>query len=205
MLARMSPMVRHAIEPLPGFRSREVALFIAQMDDQNRRLSADTRGLAADALAWQPAPGMNTIGMLLAHIAIVEAFWTRLVLEDRTMPIDPHDVLGIGIDGDGMPIKPDGRPSAALAGRDLAFFDDLLARARAHIKQVAAGLEDRDLEREITREHPNPDTREPRSGGVVTVRWMLYHVLEHEASHYGQILLLRHMLSASAAGEPAGA
>ena len=203
MLARMSPMVRHAIEPLPGFRSREVALFIAQMDDQSRRLTADTRGLEADALAWQPAPGMNTIGMLLAHIAIVEVFWTRLVLENRPMPFEAHDVLGIGLDDDGMPIKPDARPPAVLAGRDLAFFDDLLARARAHIKQVAAGLEDRDLEREITREHPSPETREARSGRVVTVRWMLYHVLEHEAGHYGQILLLRHLRQALAGSDRA--
>jgi hypothetical protein len=26
----------------------------------------------------------------------------------------------------------------------------------------------------------------------VSRRWILYHLLEHQAGHYGQILLLRH-------------
>src|SRR6266705_1799597 len=49
----------------------------------------------------------NSIGMLLAHIAIVEVFWTRLALEDRPMPFEVHDVLGMGLDDDGMPLKAD--------------------------------------------------------------------------------------------------
>jgi uncharacterized damage-inducible protein DinB len=204
MLAGMSTPVRHSIEPLPGFRSREVALFLAQMDDQSRRLAVDTRGLEAEGLGWQPAPGMNSIGMLLAHIAVVEVFWTRLVLENQPMPFESHDVLGIGLDDDGLPLKPDARPPAGLAGRELGFFDDLLGRARAHTKRVAATVDDQDLEREIAREHPNPETGEARSGRVVTLRWTLYHVLEHEAGHYGQVLLLRHLLRA-AGRERAGA
>ena len=35
-----------------------------------RALIADTRGLTPEALGWQPAPGMNTIGMLLAHCLV---------------------------------------------------------------------------------------------------------------------------------------
>ena len=196
MLPGMAAPTRHSIEPLPGFRSREVALFIAQLDDQSRRLTADTRGLEVEALTWQAAPGMNTIGMLLAHIAIVEVFWARLVLEDRPMPFEIHDVLGIGLDDDGMPLRHDAHPPAGLAGRELGFFDDLLARARAHTRQIGAALDDAYLEREIVREHPNPETREARSGRVVTPRWTLYHLLEHEAGHYGQILLLSHLLRA---------
>jgi uncharacterized damage-inducible protein DinB len=194
MLRDMSAAVRNSIEPPPGFRSQEIGLYLAQLDDQSRRLTADTRGLEVGALAWQPALGMNTIGMLLAHIAIVEVFWTRLALEDRPMPFEMHDVLGIGLDDDGMPLKADARPPAGLAGRELGFFDDLLARARAHTRRIAAPLDDAYLEREIVREHPNPETREARSGRVVTPRWTLYHLLEHEAGHYGQILLLRHQI-----------
>jgi len=197
MLPRMNDTSRHSLEPLPGFRSPEVGLFLAQMEDQSRRMTADARGLDAGALAWQCAPGMNTIGMLLAHIAIVEAFWTRLVLEDRPMPFELHDLLGIGTDDDGMPLPPAGRPPASLAGRELAFFDDLLARARAHTLGNAATLEDSGLAREIVREHPNPETREARSGRTVTPRWTLYHLLEHEAGHYGQVLLLRHQWRAT--------
>jgi len=71
-------------------------------------------------------------------------------------------------------------------------------RARAHTKRIAAPLGDADLEREIVREHPNPERREARAGRVITPRWTLYHMLEHEAGHYGQILLLRHQHRANA-------
>jgi uncharacterized damage-inducible protein DinB len=201
----MMEPTRHDLVPPAGFRSSEVALFVAQMDDQSRRMSLDTRGLTAGDLAWQPAPGMNTIGMLLAHIAVVEVFWTRLVLEDRTMPFEFHDVLGIGRDDDGMPLPPDGRPPAALAGRELAFFDDLLARARAHTRRIAAGLGDAELSREILRGPPRSATGEARPNRIITPRWTLYHMLEHEAGHYGQILLMRHQLRVRAAGGPGAA
>ena len=99
----MTQPIRHTIEPHSGFRSREVGLFVAQMDDQSRRMTADTRGLTAEQLAWQSALGMNTIGMLLAHIAVVEVFWTRLVLEDQPMPFETHARPSLGRPG-GLPV-----------------------------------------------------------------------------------------------------
>jgi hypothetical protein len=70
----MTTIVRKVLEMPAGFRSKEAASCFAQLDDQSARLTEDTRQLTPEAIAWQPAPGMNTIGMLLAHIAIVEAF-----------------------------------------------------------------------------------------------------------------------------------
>ncbi|MBI5708726.1 MAG: DUF664 domain-containing protein [Candidatus Eisenbacteria bacterium] len=190
----MSSQKVYDVPPPPDFRSHTVALFLAQMDDQSRRLAEDTRGMSADELAWQSLPGMNSIGMLLAHIAVVEVSWTRLVLEDRPMPVDVSDVLGVGREATGMPLAPDAGPPASLAGKDLAFFDDLLAKARAHLARIASALADRDLERAVVR--PRPGGGE----GTVTVRWTLYHLLEHLAGHYGQVLLLRHQYRATHAG-----
>lgn len=183
----MTPPTRYAIEPPPGFLSREAALFVAQLDDLNRRLIEDTRGLTAEALAWQPGPGQNTMGMLLAHVAFYEVFWDRLVLEGRPLPFEVRDVLGMDRADVGTPLPADGRPPAGLAGREIAFFHDLLGRARAHTYEVARRLGDADLEREIVRQ------RSDGSQSVFTPRWALYHMLEHQAGHYGQVLLLRHL------------
>ena len=184
----MAQPTRLSLLELPnGYQSNEVSSFIAQLDDQTRRLTEDTRGLTREALAWQPAPGMNTIGMLLAHIAIVEVYWTGLVLEGLERDqIRYHELIGIGSDDDGMPQPPAGKPPAVLAGRDLAYFDDLIARGRAQLKQVAAGLSDSDLVRTVHRVSMSGQPRE------LELRWTLYHLLEHFAGHYGQILLLKH-------------
>ena len=178
---------RYAIEPPAGFRSREAALFVAQLDDQSRRLTEDTRALTAAALEWQPAPGQNTIGVLLAHTAYWEVFWTRMVLEDRPLPFEVRDVLGIDRGDIGTPLPADGRPPAGLAGKDIAYFHDLLTRARAHTCEIARDLADADLEREVTRQRPDG------SKNTITVRWALYHMLEHLAGHYGQVNLLAHL------------
>jgi uncharacterized damage-inducible protein DinB len=188
---------RHAIEPGTGFRSREAALFVAQLDDQSRRLIEDTRALGPAALEWQPAAGQNTIGMLLAHVACWEVFWTRMVLEDRRMPFEVRDVLGIDRGDIGTPLPADGRPPAGLAGRDVAYFHDLLGRARAHTCAVARTLTDADLEREVDRQRPDGTLN------TITVRWALYHLLEHLAAHYGQVNLMKHLQRAGTGGAPA--
>jgi uncharacterized damage-inducible protein DinB len=188
---------RYAIEPPAGFRSREAALFVAQLDDQNRRLTEDTRALTPAALEWQPAAGQNSIGMLLAHIAYWEVFWTRMVLEDRPMPVEVRDVLGIASGDVGTPLPADGRTPAGLAGKDIAYFDDLLARARAHTYEVARALTDAELEREVARQRPD-GTR-----NSMTVRWALYHMLEHLAAHYGQVNLMKHLERTGVGGTPA--
>ncbi len=141
-----------------------------------------------------PAPGLNTIGMLLAHIAIAEVYWTQ-VGPLGMATFESESVIGIGGDDDGMPLAAGGSPAAPLMGRELAYFDDLLARARAHTKHALAGLTDADLEREISRPGPGGTVK-----GVVNLRWILYHMVEHEAGHYGQINLLRHQHRISAGG-----
>jgi uncharacterized damage-inducible protein DinB len=184
----MPTLEREVLVMPPGFRSREACSFIAQLDDQNARLIADTRHLDPAALQWQPASGMNTIGMLLAHIAIVEVFWTRVGALGITSleAYRTEGVLGVGMDHDSMPLPEGAAPPAALRGKDLAYFDGLLARARAYSREAVAQLADEDLERQIVR---------TRRDGVIhetTVRWVLYHMVEHEAGHYGQINLLAH-------------
>jgi hypothetical protein len=183
---------RYAIEPVAGFRSREAALFVAQLDDQSRRLTEDTGALTPAELEWQPAPGQNTIGMLLAHAAYWEVFWTRMALEGRPLPFEVRDVLGIDRADIGTPLPPDGRPPAGLAGRDAAYYHDLLARARAHTREIARGLTDADLERELARQRPDG------TQNSIMVRWALYHMLEHLAGHHGQVNLMRHLQRAGA-------
>jgi uncharacterized damage-inducible protein DinB len=192
----MTSPTRYAIEPGTGFRSREAALFVAQLDDQSRRMNDDTRALAPAALEWQPAPGQNSIGMLLAHTAYWEVFWTRMVLEERPMPFEVRDVLGVDRGDIGTPLSPDGHPPAGLSGRDIAYFHDLLARARAHTLEVARSLTDTDLEREVTRHRPDGDQN------VIMVRWAFYHMLEHLAAHYGQVNLMKHLQRAGTGGQP---
>jgi uncharacterized damage-inducible protein DinB len=193
----MPTFEQRILTPLAGNRSPLVGLFLWQMDDQSRRLTEDTRGATVEELAWQPAPGMNTIGQLLAHIAVVELRWlNRAVLGPERA--DEGDI-GITRPEVGIPLGEDGTPPAALRGRDLAFFDGVRAKARARTKQLLANLTDADLER--TYRFMATWAADTEFEGNVS--WTLYHVLEHEAGHYGQINLLRHQYRVRAGVTPA--
>ena len=172
------------LAPPTGYACSHVATCIAGIDELRGRILDATRDLSPAQLQWQSAPGMNSIGMLLAHIAVAETHLAQVgLLAER----DGHvqDVIGITVEEEGLPLAPGAPASPALAGRDFAFYADLLARSGAHSRKVAAGLTDAQLDVDIERP-PRPDgTRR-----IFTRRWALFHMLEHTAGHMGQIQLL---------------
>ena len=186
----MSEVVQSLLRPAEGFRSREAASFFAQLEDQARILHESVQGMSAQELEWQPERGMNTVGMLLAHNAVVDVFWTQLAIlgiaETDSLP-----ALGISMDDDGMPLPADAEGPANLKGKPLAFYEDLLVRGRAYVREAWAKVSDADMDRQTTRERPDGSKR------VLTVRWAMYHILEHYAGHRGQVQLLRHLYRAT--------
>jgi uncharacterized damage-inducible protein DinB len=170
----------------PRCRSKEVALQLGALNDMLRRLhEEDLAGITRDEIGWQPAPGCNTIGMLLAHLAIVEAFWTQVGV-DRVDSYDIHGILGIGMDDDGIPMPAGGAPPRNLKGKSLAWYRDLIDRARKYVIKRWSPLSDADMTKPVNR------TRRDGSKAMTDPRWILYHMVEHFSGHQGQILLIRH-------------
>jgi len=182
----VSPSVDRSFVKLPArYRSGEAASFLAQLDELSASMLDDMKSCTPAELAWQPKRGMNTIGMLLAHNAIVEGFWTMIATEsyDRKKL---EKVLGIGEDDDGMPLPANAGSATTLRARNFAFYRRLHDRARRFVTRTARTLSRSDMDRVVKRRRPDGTRRE------MNVRWIFYHVLEHQAGHYGQMLLLRH-------------
>ena len=164
-----------------------VTLFAAQLDDQLRRLKEAVADLDKSHLEWQPQPGFNTVGMLLTHIAVAEVYWINVA--PAGIPLEPDGdklilkTIGIRMDDDGLPLKPDSRHPATLSGKSLADYLSMLDKMRAATHATLLTWRDSDL-----------DTGYPLRDMSVTRSWTLYHVLEHFAAHYGQILLLKHLM-----------
>lgn len=186
----MARLIETNLEVPGGYRSSVPARYVWQLDDQTRRLFEALEGSTAEELEWQAAPGMNTMGMLLAHLAVAEAHMAAVGVEGRA-DSDVKGLLGITADDDGLPLPEHGTPPAVLHGRDLAWFRELVGRARHETVRIAKNVTDADLTRRIVRP-PRPD------GGqrAFNVEWMLYHLVEHFCGHSGQILMLRHLYRA---------
>jgi uncharacterized damage-inducible protein DinB len=176
------------LPPPPGYDrpdARAVAWLAAQLDDQSRLLTQRLAGAGRELLEWQPRPGINTIGMLLAHLAVAEAYWIGAVLsggpkERQEANRIVSEIAGIALDDDPLPIAPGGGHPALLAGYPLDRYLALLERTRAHTHRCLQGWSDARLD-EVVHSAGRPSTR----------AWAGYHLLEHFAQHAGQVALLQ--------------
>ena len=166
---------------------RIVALFAAQLDDQLRQLKEAVAELSTTHLEWHPHPGVNTVGMLLAHIAVAEAFWINVAPAGIPLESDGDDLIlktiGIRMDDDGLPLAADARHPSTLTGKSLADYLDILDKMRGATHATMRTWRDADLDKGYTLRDE-----------TVIRSWTLYHVLEHFAAHYGQILLMKHLM-----------
>ena len=164
---------------------RTVGLFAAQLNARLARLKKEVKDLTVEQLEWQQKPGMNTVGMLLAHLSIVEVWWIRVAPTE--IPLKPEGWKLVqkicGIEDDGLPLPPDGAHPAYLKGFTADEYFAVIAKGRRAVNAVMKKWRDKDLDTLYTAE----DTRFSRT-------WTLYHVLEHFCGHMGQILLLKHLM-----------
>lgn len=170
----------------PKTQSR-VGLFAAQLDNQLAHLKKHVKGLTVEQLEWQPRPGMNSVGMLLVHNAIVEVWWIKLAPAEIPWSDEVKDMFKkiCGVEDDGMPLPPDGTHPAFLKGFTAEKYLSVIASGRRAIHKEMKKWRDRDLN--VFYDYKAGQARFTRT-------WTLYHVLEHFCSHFGQILLMKHMM-----------
>jgi hypothetical protein len=164
-----------------------VGTFAAQLDDQLADLKRSLGTTTVAELEWQLDTGRNSIGMLLAHNAVVEAFWISVAASGIT-PGPQGDrrikeITGIGGEDDGIPLSADAAHPEALKGYTLDDYLRMLDSARTASHTVMRGWADTGLDDTYSIE-----------GHVFTKRWTVYHVLEHCIGHYGQIRLLKRII-----------
>ncbi len=159
----------------------------AQLDEQLTVLRGVTEGLGTEELEWQSAPGHNTIGMLLAHLAIVEIWWLKAAaaeLDREEGDAITLEILGIRLDDDGIPLPPEGGHPPALTGWTRKQYFDVIERGRTELHAVLRSWHDDDLSQTFRlKEH------------TISRAWTVYHLLEHFACHLGQIRMLRRALA----------
>jgi uncharacterized damage-inducible protein DinB len=167
----------------PKTQSR-IGLFAAMFDDQLKLLKADVKDLTVEQLEWQQKPGMNSIGMLMAHLSLVEVWWIKIAPTGAGWDEGKKVIQKTcGIEDDGLPLAADGVHPSYLKGFTLEQYFAVLAKGRRVVHSSMKKWKDKDLDKFY-------------AGGKrqLSYAWTLYHVLEHFAGHYGQILMVKHLM-----------
>jgi uncharacterized damage-inducible protein DinB len=130
------------------------------------RLHEDARqvvmGVPQEKLDWSPGEGVNSMAVLVVHMAAAERFW-------------------IGDVALGEPSNRDRASEFEVGGLSL---DELLARLERSERYLAKALV------QLALEDLNAVRISPRNGKEVTVGYCLAHALAHTALHVGHLQLM---------------
>lgn len=171
-------MPRRVLSPAAGV-PREIGLCLSGMDEVREQLCAAVGVMSTADIGRCAVSGAHSIGALVLHIGEAEWWWMQCVvshhkLTDENAKAPFWDVLK----------EPD---RVANNGYSAEFCLREAARIRAQTREVLVKFADDDLDRVFTFE---------RDGNTsdLNLRWILHHLIDHEAQHKGQILMLKRLL-----------
>lgn len=155
----------------------EIGLLLAMLDDGTKEWREELGEVEQEAVVWQPIPNGHSIGTVILHIADVEAFWLHEVAAGEKLPVEQAALL-MGEDMDQYvgkwPVPPQ---------QPLAWYWAQHGAIRARTREIIAHINDPE---HLGRRYSISRGRETE----FTLRWLLHHVLTHEAYHGGQAVLL---------------
>lgn len=173
-------LTKHSLSPVAGF-APGIGFSLAALEEVREQLREAVKDMSDEDIARRAAPGTHTIGALTLHIGEAEWWWMNCVVQgDQVTDEIRHkpywDVLE----------DPD---AFAAKNYSASFCLDTIDAIRAETRSFLASLTDDDLENVY---------RHTRGERImeVTLRWILHHLVDHEAQHKGQILMLKRLLGA---------
>ncbi len=173
-------MKRRVLTPHPGL-STGIGYYLSGMEEVRGQLNDAVKGIPDDVIGKPAFLGAHSIGGLVLHIGEAEWFWMQMVVtgheltdEDKKAPF--WDVL-------------EDVEVVARNGFTTEFCLLEVEKIRNQTRDVLFSFNDKDLERIISFERRGETTEH-------NLRWILHHLIDHEAQHKGQILMLKRLMGA---------
>jgi uncharacterized damage-inducible protein DinB len=158
------------VKPVAGL-DPQVGLLLAMLGDGTREWREELGQVPEDAVVWQPFPQGHSIGALILHLADSESFWIQEVAAGQARtPEEVKALLSEETDQYAInwPIPPK---------KPLGWYFEQHDRIRKETRRTVRRLAD-------------PEHIGRRGEREFTLRWVLHHVITHEAYHGGQAVLL---------------
>lgn len=157
--------------PIAGLPSPYDLLAGVLVDGTREWRSELPADLPPEAVVWQPHPGLHSIGAIMLHIMAVEVLWFERFVLDLPLSQQERDLFMLAetdVDEWRWPTPP---------RQPLSWYYEQHDTVRARMLE---GLKN----------WPPADVDIDDDGEKITPRWVLGHVIQHEAYHGGQAVLL---------------
>jgi uncharacterized damage-inducible protein DinB len=171
-------MDQGVIFPTAGM-TREIGFSFAGMEEVRTQLIAAVADLSLEDTGRLAVPEAHSIGGLLLHIGEAEWWWTQCVIPGR-QPTSADEQT---------PFWDVLKEPKHVAERKYStqFCLDEIGRIRDQTRSLLTSFNDAQLDRVFAVERRG----EPRQ---LNLRWILHHLIDHEAQHKGQIFMLKRLL-----------
>jgi len=171
-------MTDHVLTPHPGL-STGIGYYLSGMEEVRSQVVRAVKDIS-DNLIGKPAfLGAHSIGGLVLHIGEAEWFWMKMVVSGHKLTEEDRKAAYWDILDDVERVTRNGYTTA--------FCLQEAEKIRNQTRDVLFGFNDSDLDRIISFERGGKTTEH-------SLRWILHHLIDHEAQHKGQILMLKRMM-----------
>jgi uncharacterized damage-inducible protein DinB len=152
--------------------SSRLALLLTMLEKVREKLLKKIEGLTMEELDYTPdETTVESIGTLLLHIAGVEWGWIFGDIDGQEVEYERwKQAFALSLD---IP---------QINRMELNYYMDILKDTRESIMSRLGKMKDSDLDTIISSEDR-----------LVTIEWILFHLIEHEAMHLGQISVLKRL------------
>ena len=169
-LVTLTVSAQRVIKAEEGF-TPQIGIIVSMLNDMKNRVESTVKDLEIDEIDFLLDDKANSIGTLVLHLAATEKFYQVYTFENRMFNDKEKEVWDTRMSmGDEARKKHKGKP--------ISYYLDIYNEVRENTLEYLKEKDDKWLA--IVPE-----------GYSMNNHWSWYHVMEHQSSHLGQILLLK--------------
>ena len=172
-------MRRRVLTSHPGVATN-IGYYLSGMEEVRGQLITAVRTVPDDLIGKPAFLGAHSIGGLVLHIGEAEWFWMQMVVSGHKLTDEDKEAACWDILDD--------LERVAQRGYTAEFCLSEIEKIRNQTRDVLFSYNDKDLERIITFERKGQATE-------YNLRYILHHLIDHEAQHKGQIFMLKRLMA----------
>ncbi len=171
-------MAQHVLTPHPGL-STGIGYYLSGMEEVRGQVVEAVKDIPDDLIGKPPFLGAHSIGGLVLHIGEGEWFWMQMVVSGHNLTEEDKQAAYWDILDDVERVT--------RSGYTTQFCLLEVEKIRNQTRDLLFSYSDADLDRMVEFERQGKVTEH-------SLRWILHHLIDHEAQHKGQILMLKRMM-----------